>query len=48
VLGDFFHLPHERQREYRPLLADWFVRRHAERLAKLGGERPRAGDPRHA
>lgn len=33
VVGDFFLLPAEVQREYRPLLADWFVRRHAERLA---------------
>jgi len=32
VVGDFFLLPLERQREYRPLLAGWFVRRHAERL----------------
>lgn len=30
--GDFFLLPSEIQREYRPLLADWFVRRHAARL----------------
>jgi len=33
VAGDFFGLPMEWQREYRPLLADWFVRRHHERLA---------------
>ena len=32
VVGDFFQLPPELQREYRPLLADWFVRRHAARL----------------
>jgi SET domain-containing protein len=32
VVGDFFLLPPERRREYRPLLADWFVRRHAARL----------------
>ncbi len=32
VFGDFFLLPPGIQREYRPLLADWFVRRHAERL----------------
>jgi SET domain-containing protein len=32
VVGDFFLLPAEIQREYRPLLADWFVRRHAGRL----------------
>jgi len=35
VTGDFFSLPHDLQREYRPLLADWFVRRHAARLAAL-------------
>lgn len=35
VVGDFFELPRDIQREYRPLLADWFVRRHAERLAHL-------------
>jgi uncharacterized protein len=32
VVGDFFRLPPEIQREYRPLLADWFVQRHAGRL----------------
>ena len=32
VFGDFFLLPDERQTEYRPLLADWFVRRHSDRL----------------
>jgi SET domain-containing protein len=26
--GDFFALPDDIQAEYRPLLADWFVRRH--------------------
>jgi hypothetical protein len=35
VEGDFFHLPSDIQREYRPLLADWFVRRHRERIAAL-------------
>lgn len=35
VVGDFFTLPAELQREYRPLLAPWFVRRHRERLAAL-------------
>ncbi len=35
VVGDFFQLPREIQLEYRPLLADWFVRRHRERLADL-------------
>jgi len=33
--GDFFLLPEAIQREYRPLLADWFVRAHAERLQRL-------------
>jgi hypothetical protein len=32
VVGDFFALPLALQREYRALLADWFVRRHAHRL----------------
>ena len=32
VLGDFFLLPPVIQTEYRPLLANWFVRRHAHRL----------------
>jgi hypothetical protein len=35
VAGDFFRLPTERQREYRPLLAAWFVRRHRYRLEML-------------
>ncbi len=35
TLGDFFLLPPGIQHEYRPLLAAWFVRRHAERLAAL-------------
>ncbi len=35
TIGDFFKLPVEIQREYRPLLADWFVRRHFASLAKL-------------
>ncbi len=35
VTGDFFALPLDIQREYRPLLAPWFVARHAERLAGL-------------
>jgi hypothetical protein len=33
VAGDFFFLPPALQHEYRPLLADWFVRRHLARLA---------------
>lgn len=35
VVGDFFRLPTAWQREYRPFLAHWFVRRHRERLAEL-------------
>jgi SET domain-containing protein len=35
VAGDFFRLPTEWQREYRPLLAAWFVRRHHDRVAAL-------------
>ncbi len=34
-VGDFFALPLEDQREYRPLLADWFVRRHRSRIEAL-------------
>jgi hypothetical protein len=30
VIGDFFRLPEELQREYRPLLAEWFVRKHLD------------------
>jgi hypothetical protein len=37
TLGDFFRLPVEIQREYRPLLAEWFVRRHRDALAGLDG-----------
>ncbi len=44
TLGDFFRLPLEIQREYRPLLADWFVRRNAERLAALD-EIQQPGEP---
>lgn len=35
VLGDFFLLPLPWQREYRPLLAGWFLRQHSERIACL-------------
>jgi SET domain-containing protein len=38
VAGDFFLLPLDWQREYRPLLAEWFVRRHREQLAGLDGD----------
>ncbi len=34
VAGDFFHLPQEWQREYRPLLAEWFVRRNVRLLER--------------
>jgi SET domain-containing protein len=33
VVGDFFALPLALQAEYRPYLADWFARRHRERLS---------------
>jgi SET domain-containing protein len=36
VVGDFFLLPPDIQREYRPLLAEWFVRSHRDRLRALG------------
>jgi SET domain-containing protein len=35
VMGDFFLLPLPWQREYRPLLADWFQRQHTARIASL-------------
>jgi uncharacterized protein len=35
VVGDFFRLPKQWQREYRPLLAEWFVRQHRERIEAL-------------
>ena len=38
VAGDFFLLPDEWQREYRPYLAGWFVDRHCERIALLVDE----------
>lgn len=38
VVGDFFRLPTEWQREYRLLLAEWFVRRHRERIEALDRE----------
>jgi SET domain-containing protein len=44
TLGDFFKLPPDIQREYRPLLADWFVRRYRESLASLD-ELPGPQDP---
>jgi len=36
TVGDFFRLPPDIQREYRPLLAEWFVRAHRDRLRALG------------
>ena len=42
VAGDFFHLPIEWQREYRPLLAGWFVSRNqplVDALDRLRGDR---------
>ena len=36
VLGDFFQLPLDIQREYLPYLAEWFVRTHRDRLKALG------------
>ena len=48
VVGGFFRLPAERQREYRPLLAEWFIRRHSSRLLALHvprvSERPHEPD----
>lgn len=35
VVGDFFQLPLPLQVEYRPHLAEWFVRRHKEQLQRL-------------
>jgi hypothetical protein len=35
VVGDFFRLPVEWQREYRPMVADWFILRNSTRFAAL-------------
>jgi hypothetical protein len=35
VAGDFFLLPFERQLEYQPLLAEWFIRRHEDRFNQM-------------
>lgn len=35
VAGDFFALPLDRQREYRGLLAEWFIRRNHDRIEAL-------------
>jgi len=37
TLGDFFRLPLALQREYRMLLADWFITRNREALKALDG-----------
>lgn len=37
VVGDFFALPPALQKEYGPYLADWFVRRHRQRLSVPDG-----------
>jgi hypothetical protein len=36
IAGDFFRLPLDWQREYRPLLAEWFVQRHQRRIEASG------------
>ena len=36
TVGDFFGLPIDLQREYQPLLAEWFVCTHKDRLRTLG------------
>jgi len=38
VAGDFFRLPKEWQREYRPFLANWFVERNRDRVQALDSE----------
>jgi SET domain-containing protein len=38
VVGDYFQLPREVQREYAPHLADWFRRKHGEALRMAGIE----------
>jgi hypothetical protein len=35
IHSDFFHLPLELQKEYLPLLDDWFVREYANQVAAL-------------
>jgi SET domain-containing protein len=35
VAGDFFRLPPEWQREYRALLAEWFIQRHRSSIETL-------------
>ena len=38
IFGDFFALPKAIQREYRPLLAHWFVRRYRHLIEALDAE----------
>lgn len=38
VVGDFFRLPRQWQREYRALLAPWFIGRHRELIDALDRE----------
>ncbi len=45
VAGDFFRLPLERQLEYRPLLAEWFIQRHRSRIDALDSLRAGGGVP---
>ena len=35
VVGDFFALPAALQAEYRPFLADWFLRRHTAQVSAM-------------
>ena len=46
VVGDFFLLPRAWQLEYRPMLAEWFVRRHRERVKALDLDRGKRGRTR--
>lgn len=38
-VGDFFRLPKNVQREYRSLLAEWFIVRHRAQLQRLDADR---------
>lgn len=40
TIGDYFKLPEDVQLEYLPLLADWFVSRHVERVESLRRRAP--------
>ncbi len=37
TIGDYFGLPMDRQIEYLPLLADWFIAKHREQIEALRG-----------